>query len=92
MLIPTVLPSKQPSVLPDGTTHAVLNDDAAIHALVRLLIKRSGLTIKEIADRMNVKWQSVAQFQYAKRPSVRWLTRLCAVTGAELVVKFPRNM
>ena len=91
MLIPTYLPSEQHSTIPSNATVAVINDDRAIHALVELLIKRSGLSQADIAKRMGVKYQSLQQYRYRTRPTMLCMVRLADVVGAKIVVSFTED-
>lgn len=70
---------------------AVVSDDAAITAIVGLLIARSGHTPADLADALGVKYQSLAQYRdgYRTNPSIRWLSRLAHVCGAKIYIEFP---
>lgn len=69
---------------------AVVADDRAIHSLIEAMITKSGLSQSEVARRLGIKIQSLAQYKRVRKPSLIWLVRLAEVTGCKVYVELPK--
>jgi DNA-binding phage protein len=94
---PVVLPFAPPFALkashdqPASSTRLIL-DERAIARLMGTMIRRSGISIAEIADQMGVKRSAIEKRLYGVRtnPPLKWLLKLAAVTGTEITVNFKK--
>lgn len=93
---PVVLPlSISPaleSARPNPTSSArLILDDRALARLLEIMIRRSGLSLTEVAEQMGIGRKAVEKYVYRERtnPSLKWLLRFAGVCGAELTISFP---
>lgn len=87
-----IVPLPSSSSFPPSHPRAVLvADDRAVASLITLLLDRSGVSQHELARRLGIRVQSLAQYKRGKRsnPSVKWLARLVEACGGKLYVEFP---
>lgn len=71
--------------------HSVVNDNRAIAHLIDQLLAASGFTNAELARRLGVVPQTLAQYRYGRRthPSVQWVAKLVEVCGGKLYIELP---
>lgn len=76
---------------PTSSTRLIL-DERAIARLMGLMIKKSGLSIQEVADQMGISKKGVEKRVYGERvnPPIAWLLKLAAITGSEITVNFAK--
>ena len=84
-------PSPLPFKLPEATRRPiVLTGDDAGRQIVHAIRQETGLTLREIAERLGVSRKSVETYQYRPRnPSVKWLGRIVTAVGGRVVIEFP---
>lgn len=80
---------------PLSTKHLtpVLNDDAAIVALISKVLDRSPLSVPQIAERLGVTPMAIYQYKYGRRPhpSIQWVVRLVEAVGGKIWVELPND-
>ena len=70
----------------------VVADSAAIGRLLETILDRGGLTISEMARRMDVTPQCIRQYIHGRRrnPSLKWFIKLAELAGARVTIEFPK--
>lgn len=72
----------------------VLCDEQAMRKLLELIMRRAGLSVYEIAKRLDIHPNSIRQYVRGRRgrPSLLWFLRFCEVCGAKVTMEFPTKV
>jgi hypothetical protein len=89
---PFIGPASAPAAVPRHATHTpVVNDPRAISRLLEMALSKGGLSVSEAARRLDISPQAIRQYIHGRRnPTIAQFIKLLGVTGARLVVEFPK--
>lgn len=81
-----------PFAVPTTLTR-VICDERAIAKLLETMIRRSGMTTRQVADAMGVLPNSIQQVLSGRRrkPSLLWFLKVAEICGASLTLTIPKR-
>lgn len=88
---PSFSPSPMPFRLPKASRRPVLlSGEDAGRLVIHAIRQETGLSLRQIAERVGVSRQAIESYQYRHRnPSIRWLGRVVEAVGGRVVIEFP---
>lgn len=92
-LVPTPSSASIPSPRFTSPLTPLVCDEQAIARLLRVMLRRAGLSIGEASRRLGIDANSISQYLNGrrKRPSLIWFLKLAALCNATVTIEIPEK-